>query len=143
MTIVSLGPPSPMLEDIRRTPMVLDGLAARADEFAAFADAHLRPDPSGELYAFGCGDGLFAAQATAGPRLAARTALDFLLYEAPRLTPADRVLAISMSGNVDRTVAAAEAAIARGIPLSILTNGYGGRLGALDVPRLSLSTSWP
>jgi glucosamine 6-phosphate synthetase-like amidotransferase/phosphosugar isomerase protein len=74
-----------------------------------------------------------------GPALVVDTALDFLVYRTPALESRDRVLAISMSGNVDRTVAAAEAAMAGvGPGLAVLTNGDGGRLGALGAPRLSL-----
>jgi glucosamine 6-phosphate synthetase-like amidotransferase/phosphosugar isomerase protein len=127
-----------MLADIWRTPDVVADLLARSEEFADFAENYLRPEGQGRLFAFGCGDGLFAATAMAGSAFVADTALDFLAYRGATLKPQDRVLAISMSGNVDRTVAAAEAARASGAGLAVLTNGDGGRLGALGAPRLSL-----
>jgi glucosamine 6-phosphate synthetase-like amidotransferase/phosphosugar isomerase protein len=127
-----------MLADIGRTPAVLDALAVRGEEIASFARQHLAPDVGGHLYVYGCGDGLVAAECLAGPALIARTALDFLVYDVPRLSAADRVLAVSMSGNVDRGVECAEAALARGMRVAVLTNGNGGRLGGISAPRLSL-----
>ena len=129
---------SMMLADIARVPTVLSALAIRDAEIAAFSARHLRPDPGGRLYLYGCGDGLVAAECVATHDIVARTALDFLVYDVPRLSRADRVLAISMSGNVDRGVEGAEAALARGVPLAVLTNGDGGRLGAAGTVCLSL-----
>src|SRR5579875_2279319 len=135
-----IAPPtdSAMYQDIARTPAVLDALLDRSNELAAFARAHLTPDTGGRLHVFGCGDGLLAAEAAAGPIIVAHTALDMLAFTAAQLHPADRVLAISMSGNVDRGVEAMRAVLARGIPAALLTNGAGGQLGALGTPRLSL-----
>lgn len=134
--------PGPMLDDIRRQPEAAAGLLARAPEFAAFAEKHLRPSDGGGLYAFGSGDGWFAARAVATLAGAAaycpRPTLQLLLEDAPSLGPADRVLAISMSGDVDRTLEAVTAARARGCGVALLTNGQGGRVGALGVPRISL-----
>ena len=130
-----------MLRDIARTPAVLDALLRRVGELSAFARAHLSPGPDGRLYAFGCGDGLIAAQAASGPGLVACTALDMLAYIAPTLCPADRVLAISMSGNVDRGLEAAEAAQASGAGVAVLTNGAGGKLGSLGLPLFSLDVA--
>ena len=135
---------SPMLEDIRRQPRVAAELLARQAELAGFAAAHLRPGAGGRLYLFGSGDGWFAARAAApfaapgGPKVRPASTLPFLLEVAPELGNQDRALAISMSGNVDRTLEAAEAAQARGAGVALLTNGAGGRVGALGVPRLSL-----
>jgi fructoselysine-6-P-deglycase FrlB-like protein len=56
----------------------------------------------------------------------------------PKLGSADRVLLISMSGDVDRTFEAAEAALSHGAVVSLLTNGEGGRVGALGIPKISL-----
>ena len=133
-----------MLRDVRRQPAALAGLLARAFEFRTFAREHLVPDPGGTLFATGCGDGWFAARAAerligGGPHpYRARAALPFLVYDAPAAGPADRVLVISMSGNVDRSVEAAEAARERGAGVVLLTNGDGGRAGALGIPRASL-----
>ena len=133
-----------MLADIARQGCLLGSLLSRRSEIEAFGVRHLVPDPGGRTFVFGSGDGWFAARVVlhdpAGTA-AAISGLDFLLRVAPRLGPADRALAVSMSGNVDRTVEAAHAAIARGVPLSILTNADGGRLGALGGPALRLGLS--
>lgn len=132
---------APMLADIRRQPDVLGRLLGRAAELRDFASAHLRPDAGGRLTLLGCGDGWFVARAArqaAADGFAARGALAFLVYDAPRVGPADRALVISMSGSVDRTLEAAEAARGRGAPVALLTNRDGGRVGALGVPRFSL-----
>jgi len=132
-----------MLADIARQPDVLAGLNARADAFAA-AGAALRPGPGGRLFVSGCGDGLFAAEA-ASLFATDAAALDWrpigaldLVLSAVRLTPHDRVICISMSGNVDRTVEAATAVAGAGVPLLALVNGDGGRLGKLATAKVSL-----
>jgi fructoselysine-6-P-deglycase FrlB-like protein len=125
----------PMLFDVYRQPAVWRDLARRAPEIEDFARHALTPDAGGRLFVFGSGDGWFAARAAAGnaadPGWTATSGLPFLIDAVPGLTPRDRVLAISMSGNVDRTVDAARAAADRGVPLAILTNADGGRLGQL------------
>lgn len=126
--------------DIARQPDVLAGLLAARDRFLAAGES-LAP-MRGRLFVAGCGDGLFAAEAAAG--FAARLglawravgALDLLLM-ADELTEGDRVIAISMSGNVDRTVEAAAAAAARTGVLA-LVNGKGGRLAGVAQTTLSL-----
>ena len=142
---------TPMLADIRRQPEVLARLLERADEFAAVGRRLLDPGPGGSVYAVASGDGWFAARAVSraarrglGVPWRATSALSFLAYDAPHLTPADRVVAISMSGDVDRTNEAWRAAQARGIPGLVLTNGRGGRLAegagltvSLDIPALA------
>ena len=141
---MNAGREGAMLRDVRRQPAALAGLLARAFEFRTFAREHLVPDPGGTLFATGCGDGWFAARAVesllgGGPHLyRPQAALPFLVYDAPAIGPADRLLVISMSGNVDRSVEAAEAARERGAGVALLTNGDGGRAGALGVPRASL-----
>ena len=133
-----------MLRDVRRQPAALAELLARAFEFRSFAHEHLVPDAGGTLFATGCGDGWFAARAIAslvggGPHpYRPPSALPFLVYDAPAVGPADRVLVISMSGNVDRSIEAAQAALERGARVALLTNGEGGRAGALGVARMSL-----
>jgi fructoselysine-6-P-deglycase FrlB-like protein len=131
-----------MRADMARQPEVIAGLLARAPEFVA-AGAALAPGAGGRVFVTGCGDGIFAAEAAA--EFATDLGLDWrpvealdLLLSARRLTPADRVVAISMSGNVDRTVAAAEAAVATGAKLLALVNGKGGRLGEVAGARISL-----
>ena len=134
-----------MLRDVRRQPAALAGLLARTSELRSFAREHLVPDRGGALFATGCGDGWFAARAAAaliggGPHsYRPRAALPFLVYDTRAVGPADRVLVISMSGNVDRSVEAAQTALERGARVALLTNGDGGRAGALGIPRVSLA----
>ena len=141
---MTAGRDGAMLRDMRRQPAALAELLGRAFEFRSFAREHLVPDPGGALFATGCGDGWFASRAAesligGGPHAyRPRAALPFLVYDAPALGPADRVLVISMSGNVDRSVEAAEAALERGAGVALLTNGEGGRAGAIGIPRASL-----
>ncbi len=137
------GQQSPMLADIARQPDVLMGLLGRADAILGVGERCLRPGPGGRVIVSGCGDGLFAAEAAAG--FAERAGLDWramgaldLVLFAHRLTAHDRVLCISMSGNVDRTVEAARAVHAAGVPLFALVNGAGGRLGEIAAEKLSL-----
>lgn len=132
-----------MRRDMERQPDVLSGLDRRAPEFSAIGATHLRPGPGGRLFVCGCGDGLFAAVAAGG--FAGGLGLDWrpiaaleLLLAAASLRPADRVIAVSMSGNVDRTVEAARAVEARGLPLVALVNGEGGRLGQISAAKISL-----
>jgi glucosamine 6-phosphate synthetase-like amidotransferase/phosphosugar isomerase protein len=142
---------TPMLADVRRQPEVLASLLGRGGELAAVGRRALDPGPGGCVYAVASGDGWFAARAVSraarrglGVPWHATSALPFLAYVAPHLTPADRVVAISMSGNVDRTNEAWRAARARGVPGLVLTNGRGGRLAedaaltvSLDIPELA------
>lgn len=130
----------PMQADIHRQPQVLADLLARKDDIARFAAQSLRPGNGGRAWVFGSGDGWFAARAALTGSEAGRAAsgLDFTLNVAPRLGADDRALAISMSGNVDRTLEGAQLAMASGATVAILTNEGGGRLGALGVNRFSL-----
>jgi fructoselysine-6-P-deglycase FrlB-like protein len=128
-----------MRADMARQPEVVERLVARTAEFAAAG----RALGGGRLFVAGCGDGAFAAEAASAA--ARELGLDWrpvgaleLLLEAPRLTPQDAVIAISMSGNVDRTVEAAQAAAASGARLLALVNGSGGRLGEVASQRISL-----
>ena len=135
---------SPLRRDIDRQPEVLAALLARADDFAGVGKRVLQPGPGGRTFVTGCGDGYFAA--IAAQAVAQRAGLDWrpigaldMVLAAEQLTPADRVIAISMSGNVDRTVEAAVAVKAAGTPLLALVNGSeGGRLGQGATARISL-----
>lgn len=122
-----------MLADIRRQAAMLGQVNESAEAIHAFAEANLRPGPNGRTHVFGSGDGWFAARAalTGSACGHAHSGLDFVLNVAPTLSIEDRVVAISMSGNVDRTLEGAQIAQARGARLSVITNGKGGRLGAL------------
>jgi fructoselysine-6-P-deglycase FrlB-like protein len=132
-----------MLADIARQPEVLAGLMARRAEFLAAGRRVLAPGPGGRLVISGCGDGLFAAEAAslfaaeAGLDWRATGALDLVL-SAHRLTQQDRAACISMSGNVDRTVEAAQAVASHAVPLLALVNVAGGRLGAIAREKISL-----
>ncbi len=137
------SPSSPLRRDIDRQPEVLAALATRAQQFRAVAQQHLRPGAGGRLWVCGCGDGLFAAQSASAYAEALGLdwrpigALDVAL-SAATLRLQDRVIAISMSGNVDRTVEAGQAVQQRGLPVLALVNGAGGRLGAIASTKVSL-----
>ena len=151
MTSAAPGAPAPMLADLRRQPECLATLLGRAEELGAIGRRALAAGPGGCVYAVGSGDGWLAARAVSraagrglGIRWRPTSALPFLAYSAPHLTPADRVVAISMSGEVDRTIEAWRAARARGVPGLVLTNGRGGRLAedapvtvSLDIPEIA------
>lgn len=132
-----------MHDDIRRQPDTLAALLARAAEFRAAGAEHLRP-AAGVVRSFGCGDGLFASEAVAdavqglGLPYAPAGALTGAVHGAALVRPQDRVIAISMSGNVDRTVEAALAAAKAGAKLLALCNGDGGRLAQIAGARISL-----
>ena len=139
---MSLGT-TPMLADMARQPDVLRALLARADVFLDAGSKLLAPGPGGRLFVSGCGDGLFAGEASAlfaqevGLEWRAMGSLDLVL-SARRMLPTDRAICISMSGNVDRTVEAASAVAASRLPLLALVNGDGGRLGAIAAAKVSL-----
>jgi glucosamine 6-phosphate synthetase-like amidotransferase/phosphosugar isomerase protein len=130
----------PMQADMDRQPAVLKALLQRREDFLAAGRA-IAPGPGGRVYVAGCGDGVFAAEAAS--LFAERCGLDWraigaldLILSAGRLSPRDRVICIS--GNVDRTVEAAEAAAKAGAPLLALVNGDGGRLGRIAATKISL-----
>lgn len=141
----------PMLRDIHRQRTTLSALLLRADEIGALGATHVAPPEGGKLFTAASGDGWFAARAAAAvatrgyslPYVAC-SSLEFLCYEAPRVGPSDRLIVISMSGNVDRVVEGVTRA-RRGGPTSLLvTNGNGGRLAplvgaqcSLDIPDLA------
>ena len=135
-----------MRADIARQPEVLAAMVARADAFAALGAEIVRPDAGGRVFALGCGDGVFAALAVSGFAGAlgldwrAAHALDFALG-AEHLRQADRVVAMSMSGNVDRTVEAAQAVERAGVKMLALVNGDGGKLGGIATRKISLDLS--
>lgn len=134
----------PMLADMTRQPEVLRRLLSAPERFLAAGKA-CRPDPGGTLYVIGCGDGLFAAQSASefatllGLPWMPIPALEMLVRRPGRLGKADRLIAVSMSGNVDRTVQAAEAVAWEGAGVLSLVNGNGGRLaGVVDATVVSL-----
>lgn len=132
---------TPMLDDVGRQPGVLADLLARAGDFRA-AGASLG-GRDGRVFITSCGDGHFAAEAAGS--FAGRLGLDWracgpldLLLAAEDLRADDRVIAVSMSGNVDRTVEAAGMADDRGLAILALVNGEGGKLGAIARTKISL-----
>ena len=134
---------SPLWRDIASQPSLAARFSGRSAEFVALGARLLSPGTGGRLLVSGCGDGLFAAQSVAG--YAQALGLDWrpigaldLLLGAGGLRPQDRVIAISMSGNVDRTVEAARAVAAAGVPMLALVNGDGGLLGAIATDKISL-----
>ena len=135
---------SPLRRDVDRQPDLLTALAARSEAFVTTGLQRLQPNIGGRVFVTGCGDGFFAAESVRA--FAERLGLDWrpisaldMVLAARRLTPADRVIAISMSGNVDRTVEAAQAVQAAGTPLvAVVNSSSGGRLGLLAVARVSL-----
>lgn len=130
----------PMLEDIMRQPLLLRGLASRLSDIEAFWREHLRD--ASRLIAFGSGDGWFAARSVSSRAgeagLLAASGLEIAGDQGPLITPADRLIAISMSGNVDRTVEAATRAVEQGAQAVSLTNSAGGRLAELGLANFSL-----
>ncbi len=137
---VDLAISTPMLADIRRQPAVLAGLAERRQDFLA---AGRTLPAEGLLVAFGCGDGWFAARAVAASgglarRVVASTSLGVLLD--PSLPPVGAI-AISMSGSVDCTNAAARRVRSAGGQCLALSDGDGGALGRIADAVASLQVS--
>ena len=138
-----------MLADMRRQPMALAGLLARAGEIQAAGWA-ARGDAKGRVHAFGSGDGWFAragrgrlrpAAAWVNLRYKAAKARSEMLWPTGRrsLGPAeDLPIAISMSGTADRTNEAADAVRAQGAGVLALTNGSGGNLARIAGSKVSL-----
>lgn len=136
---------SVMRRDIARQPECLKTLDQRAAAFLEMGAGHVRPDAEGRVFVCGCGDGLFAALAAQafaqqqGLRWKPMGSLELVLAAADELTSADRVIAISMSGNVDRTVEAASAARSAGASVVALVNSRdGGRLRQIASAMISL-----
>ena len=97
-----------MRRDIDRQPVVLATLQARAGAFMEMGAQVLQPGVGGRLFVTGCGDGLFAAMAAQA--FAERLGIDWrpigaldLVLSAGSLTPADRVLAISIRSSRQET----------------------------------------
>ncbi len=133
-----------MLADMRRQPATLAALLEWSDAFSQQGHA-ARTAPKGRVYAFGSGDGWFAARAATmfarerlGIRYKAASALEMLAYNAPKLDGNDLTVAISMSGTADRTNEAAEAVRASGAGVLALTNGAGGNLAKIAQSKISL-----
>ena len=131
---------APMLADIWRQPRVLIDVTERIDEIKYFFNSFLSLKKTGKLYIFGSGDGLFASRiiATREASFVAVSGLEMLDNVSTRLKPDDIALAVSMSGNVDRTVEAAEAIVKNGNLCGAVVNGEGGRLGTLNLPLFSI-----
>jgi fructoselysine-6-P-deglycase FrlB-like protein len=123
------------LREIVRQPDALLGLIGRREELRALArsvGASRRPE---RLYAFGCGDGFFAAGAATPAFIAAGlygylgvSALEFVQCHARSTDSSCLLLPISMSGNVDRTVAGLDAGQAHGAVALAITNSTSGLL---------------
>jgi fructoselysine-6-P-deglycase FrlB-like protein len=136
----------PMLADMRRQAVALTTLFGRRPAFAAAGAALQRQ--GGRLFAFGSGDGWFAARAAGdharlelGLAYQAAASLEMLAYYASGLDSTDAALAISMSGTADRTNEAAEAVRHRDASLLALTNGAGGELARIAQDKVSLDVA--
>lgn len=129
-----------MLDDIVRQPSLLRGLASRIDEIEAFWCSYL--SDGARMIAFGSGDGWFAARSVSSragePGILAASGLEIAGDQGPLLHASDRLIAISMSGNVDRTVEAAMRTQVLGAKAVSLTNSEGGRLAELGLENFSL-----
>ncbi|WP_349507384.1 SIS domain-containing protein [Agrobacterium pusense] len=128
-----------MLTDVNRQPEILKSILSRATSFRNAGDKL----QGGKLLVASCGDGIFAASAAAA--YARNLGLDWhavgpleILVAQARLQPTDRLVAISMSGNVDRTVEAMTVAVERGLKTLAVVNGDGGRLAGLASETISL-----
>ena len=135
----------PMMADISRQPTCLRQLLDREGEISALAADAFGADGDRQLTSISCGDGWFASRAVADAavrghsiRYRAATSLEYLTYHAGEANGRDRVIGISMSGNVDRTIEAVRAAQEAGAGALALVNGEGGRLGQLAAKKLSL-----
>lgn len=127
--------PTYLLNEIRRQPDVLNSLYQRQEELLELLRPALARQGSSAIYAFGCGDSRVAAVSaeTAFRRWAqvyfeALPSLEFLAYQVDNIQAADIAIPISMSGNVDRTVAGMRAAQARGATAVAITDSSTGQL---------------
>ncbi|WP_405404993.1 SIS domain-containing protein [Paracoccus sp. Ld10] len=132
-----------MKNDIGRQPDILCGLSPRLAVLHDRAATVAADGPAGGVWVIGCGDGLFAAEAVA--QTARQAGLNWqavgpmdLLVEPDRVQPGDVAVLMSMSGNVDRTVEAAQLVRDRGCRLLAIVNGDGGRLAQLVPDRWSM-----
>lgn len=136
--------------EIFRQPGVLVGLIARHDELRGHLDALSAARELSRIYAFGCGDGFFAAEA-AGQAFAAAGvhgyrglgALDFLQGHAPYVDAGCLLVPISMSGNVDRTVEGLRAGLANGASALAVTNSTTGLLAEASQSSFQLGLKEP
>ena len=132
-----------MKKDIGRQPDVLQDLAPGLAVLQARAADLALGGAMGRVWVIGCGDGLFAAEAVghaarqAGLNWQAIGPMD-LMVEPDRVHSGDVAVLMSMSGNVDRTVEAAQLVRDRGLRLLAIVNGEGGRLGQLVPDRWSM-----
>lgn len=115
-----------MQRELDEQPQLLAGIAATLEERGQHLRAKL--DPRGTVYAGGCGDSLFAAEALA-PHFAQHGAsfrpvsAAQMLWEAP-IVAGDTAVAISISGSTKRTVEALGAAKAAGaFTIAVTING--------------------
>src|SRR5256712_11793899 len=122
-----------MREEILSQPAALRSLLARADEIAA-AVARTSGDVR-RIWAVGHGDSYFAPLAAADAfrrwtsmPYAPLLAQEMAAYPPPGLDKHALVIALSMSGGTNRSIAAAQAAHARGARVLAITNTHGSPL---------------
>jgi fructoselysine-6-P-deglycase FrlB-like protein len=132
------------LDEATRQPAVLQALLDRRNEL----DELITGRPK-RIVAFGCGDSYvsaLAAQSAFRVRHEAYEpvpALEFLTYQHTKLTAQDLVIPISMSGNVDRTVAGMQRAQERGATALAITNATDGQLAQHAEKVFNLQISEP
>jgi fructoselysine-6-P-deglycase FrlB-like protein len=131
-----MSPVAPLaLNEILRQPETLVRLIRRHDEISAMLAPSTNDGKFERLYAFGCGDGFFAAEAATRAFTKAglhgyrgTSSLDFLQSHAAFTDIASLLLPISMSGNVDRTVEGLLAGQANNATGLAITNSSSGLL---------------
>ncbi|MEM8823031.1 MAG: SIS domain-containing protein [Pseudomonadota bacterium] len=127
-----------MQRELDEQPVLMPEIAERLT--AAAAD--MRPNPGRPVWAGGCGDSLFAAQALgfyarrAGYDLRPASAAE-MLWDAP-IAEGDTVIGISISGSTKRTVEALEMASQRGARTIAITLNAESALGEAADDRLIL-----
>src|SRR3989442_2478623 len=122
-----------MREEILSQPAALRSLLARADEITA-SMTRIAGDAK-RIWAVGHGDSYFAALTAGASRrrwttapYAPLLAQEMAAYPPPGLDKHALVIALSMSGGTNRSIAAAQAAHARGARVLAITNTPGSPL---------------
>jgi glucosamine 6-phosphate synthetase-like amidotransferase/phosphosugar isomerase protein len=139
-----------MIEEIKRQPEVWLSLLDRREELADIIDRVNLHNQITEIFAYGCGDGFFAAQAATcsyrnwiSPSYYGVSSLEFLLCHAKTVNSRTLMLPISMSGNVDRTVEALVSGIEQESEAIAITNTDTGRLSRIANYTFNLNISEP
>lgn len=123
------------LNEIKRQPEVWNSMLSRRQELTEPFRQRQASGPIHTGFAFGCGDSRLAALGAvpvfrkfAPFRYEALPALEFLTYRTSQVETQDLAIPISISGNVDRTVAGMKQAQARGATTIAISNSAEGQL---------------